>query len=350
MGRLPHDARELRALRSMTGGDLDGLVESAAPVRPPAGARRAARLGGKRVPVVPTIETFYTATGVGGTGVARRVGPDGNFVWENSYADDLRDASIDANGFLYVAGDDFDMPNNVVKLDTDGNEVWRFAHGDDVYGLVADSDSSLYLAGRTSNDDGHHVRKLDSTGSVVWSYTGSDYAQCVAVDGSGNVYAGQRDGAAVKLDSTGSLVWSTSFSSDVRGIAVDGDGNVYTGDGHDLTKLDSDGNFVWEFTGHSGNIEAVRFHRDGFVCSAARDERIKRVDLDGNEIWSFHYAPARGFESINLDLDGFAYAGTDANDSIVVNAEGELLLEVAHDQDVEGVAVAPGSYVVAGFA
>lgn len=48
MPRLPSDARRQRALRSMAGGSLDGLVESSAPTVSPAGARRAARLGERR--------------------------------------------------------------------------------------------------------------------------------------------------------------------------------------------------------------------------------------------------------------------------------------------------------------
>jgi len=73
------------------------------------------------------------------------------------------------------------------------------------------------------------------------------------------VYSGSRDDTVRKIDSSGNEVWSfTGHTRLIRGVAVDANGNVYSGGEDDtVRKLDSSGNEIWSFTGHTSFVEAV---------------------------------------------------------------------------------------------
>jgi subtilisin-like proprotein convertase family protein len=162
------------------------------------------------------------------------------------------------------------------------------------------------------------ITKLDSAGNFVWACgtggTNYDYATGIAVASDGSVYAtgyyqdtvdfdpgtgsfpltsvGGRDFFVLKLNSTGSFVWAKSMggtgSDTCLDIALGPDGGVYTtgyfsgtadfdpgpgtfnlsGTGAFISKLDSQGNFVWarELGGTSSTTaEAIAVTADGYV-------------------------------------------------------------------------------------
>ena len=75
-----------------------------------------------------------------------------------------------------------------------------------------------------------------------------------------NVYTGSQDGTVRKLNSNGNEIWSFTghTGSSVFDVAVDSLGNVYTGStDNTVRKIDSNGNQIWSFTGHTASVYAV---------------------------------------------------------------------------------------------
>ena len=123
---------------------------------------------------------------------------------------------------------------------------------------TADFDPGPGTSNLTSNGSSDvFVSKLDSNGNFVWAKNmggGADHGLGIEVDGSGNIHTtgifngtadfdpgpgsfnltsnGGRDVFVSKLDSDGNFVWAKSiggaFADQVSGIALDGSGNVHT--------------------------------------------------------------------------------------------------------------------------
>jgi outer membrane protein assembly factor BamB len=63
---------------------------------------------------------------------------------------------------------------------------------------------------------------------------------------------------------------------------------VYTTSFDDtVRKIDSDGNQVWSFTGHTRDVYAVAVDSSGNVYSGSSDDTVRKIDSDGNQVWSF---------------------------------------------------------------
>ncbi len=201
---------------------------------------------------------------------------NGNYIWAKRMGGASNDSGLglklDAGGNVYTTGNyqgtaDFDPGAGTVNLTSVGNE--------DVF-----------------------VSKLDSNGNFVWAKgmggTGQDQGRGIAVSASGNVYtigifngtadfdpgagtanltsAGFDDVFISKLDSSGNFVWAKRIGGtdyeEGTAIAMDTEENIYTTGKYLLTvdfdpgagtfnltsagqddifvsKLDSNGNFVW---------------------------------------------------------------------------------------------------------
>ncbi len=200
----------------------------------------------------------------------------GNFVWAKKMGggayDDGLSIAVDSSGNVYTTGHfygtaDFDPGKGVFIL--------PWADKDDIF-----------------------ISKLGSNGDFIWAKSmggnSSDYGWSLAVDASGNVYTtghfigtvdfdpsaatfnlvsnGNADIFVSKLDTDGKLEWAKNIggpsTEDGLSIAVDKSGNVYTtglfygtvdfdpnigindlssgaGDDIYISKLDTDGNFIW---------------------------------------------------------------------------------------------------------
>ncbi|MFP4150042.1 MAG: PQQ-binding-like beta-propeller repeat protein, partial [Nitriliruptoraceae bacterium] len=63
---------------------------------------------------------------------------------------------------------------------------------------------------------------------------------------------------------------------------------VYSGSAdHTVRKIDPDGDQVWSFTGHNDRVWVVAVDADGNVYSGSWDDTVRKIDPDGNEVWSF---------------------------------------------------------------
>ena len=60
--------------------------------------------------------------------------------------------------------------------------------------------------------------------------------------------------------------------------------NIYSASTDDtVRKIDPDGNEVWSFTGHGSTVRAVAVDSDGYVYSGSLDDTVRKIDPDGNE-------------------------------------------------------------------
>jgi hypothetical protein len=192
----------------------------------------------------------------------------------------------------------------VLKLDSEGNFLWAKSMGgpgsDYSFDVAVDGNGNIFTTGYfndtadfdpgtgtsnlTSQGQGDlFISKLDSSGDFVWAQrmggSSFDAGIEIAVDGLGNMYTvgyldvgRSHDVFLGKLDGNGNLLWAHVVGGESYdtgyGIALDASGNVYyTGDFSGtvdfdpgagtssltstgasdifISKLDSDGNFVW---------------------------------------------------------------------------------------------------------
>jgi len=219
---------------------------------------------------------------IGGTDIfVSKLDTDGNFVWAKSMGgtqeDEGFELAIDPLGNLYAAGNfegtaDFDP-------------------GTGVYDLIA----------ATTIDYDAFIFKLDNNGNFIWAKSmATEWTyfrlQSIATDALGNVYtvghfqntvdfdpgtgisnltsAGNWDIFISKLDDDGNFTWAKSVSGSsgnyAYAITTDNSGNVFiTGNFYQTADFDP-GAAVFNLTAHS-------FHLDTY---------ISKLDTDGNFVWA----------------------------------------------------------------
>ncbi len=213
--------------------------------------------------------------------------------------------------------------------------------------ITTTSDGGVVVVGYRYETD-WLVVKFDWGGSAEWEYTiSSDQgpSQVIETLDGGIVIAGMSDNGKtiIKLDSSGNEVFS---SSNLPGSAIfllkeDSSGNIYTS-GYEsvngtrsgsLTKLDSNGNLIWNKTyrKYSSNpeyVEAFVIHSDqsitavGYGQNAFNNEWIFNVDSSGN---------ASNMTFIDLD-DGYPKnAELLSNGNIKIIVDNDQIVEVSSD-------------------
>lgn len=122
--------------------------------------------------------------------------------------------------------------------------------------VAADPDESVYI-GFTSGFI--QKRNINPWAAATWSVGHfTDFISGIAVDAN-FVYAASNDGTAGKINKTdGSLVWTYTMPASVSSIDIRPDGFVFVGDANgNLDKLDSEGNQIWRYSGHTDVISEV---------------------------------------------------------------------------------------------
>jgi hypothetical protein len=289
-----------------------------------------------------------TLTSEGQTDVfVTKLDSTGKFLWAQKLGGTVSDSgysiTTDASGNVYVSG----------VLDTNENPPANI--------------SSL------SQGNNAFIIKLDSNGNVLWTKsiggTSSEKSTSVTTDQFGNIYAtGFFDGNAVfdnftltstgnletfitKLDSNGQFLWAqriagTSLNSGNGGFSITADavGNTYvtgvftgivtisdttliSAGGEDvfITKLDSNGNFLWAKNyGGTGNENPVDILADElgnlyvtgtFTGTASFDDITltsagdfdiftAKLDTDGNVLSAQRFGSSSFDSGVGLDIDG----------------------------------------------
>ncbi|MDZ7801896.1 MAG: Ig-like domain-containing protein [Trueperaceae bacterium] len=256
----------------------------------------------------------------------------------------------------------------VRKLNSQGDALWTHQFGspgeDRVSrgGVAVDGSDAVLVGGQVEGDvEGHVgqtdalVRKLDATGEVVWTRqfgtTDTDEVVSVAVDaGNAIVAAGETRGALAgpntgkddafvrKLDADGATLWTRQFGSGTSdyggGVAVDEDGYVLVSGATDgmvgasdpggrdafVRKLDPDGATLWtrQFgtdafdspgqvaADSAGRVIVVGVTEGGLGGTHAgdRDVFVRKLDGDGQEVWTRQFGTAAEEGAVGVAVDG----------------------------------------------
>lgn len=165
-------------------------------------------------------------------------------------------ATFGATNLTSVGGSDI----FITKLDAAGNFVWARQAGststDIGWAIAVDAAGNQYVTGYFSGtasfggiqlstganyNDNIFIAKLSPDGNFLWARQAgglsSDYGYGITVDGSGNCYL------------TGQAVAPANFGT----ITLNGSNNIF------VTKMDTDGNFLWAT--QCGNVNGGRGHK-----------------------------------------------------------------------------------------
>ncbi len=252
-----------------------------------------------------------TSAGANDIFVAKLDGSNGQFLWaiqRGSIVDDRGTAiTIDPSGNVLVSGgkDSVDAPGSrwpvlfVNKFDTNGTELWErnitgsTATGG-LYSLSSDSAGNIFATGKLKGS----ANVLTQTGSVTL-----------------NASPDHIDPLLTKLDSDGNWLWARTIPTSIRGVVLNttlgSSGQLYVsgtfeGVGNfDATSLTGAGNldmFVSHVNATTGVVEWAR--RFGGV--GADDARDVEVDPQGNVHVVGSFRGTADFGSQILTTDGVA--------------------------------------------
>ncbi len=128
-------------------------------------------------------------------------------------------------------------------------------------------------------------------------------------------------------------VFSEEYQTMVRELA-----NIYTASyDNTIKKIDADGNVLWTFTGHTGQVYAVTVDYDGFVYSGSYDKRLKKIDPNGNQVWE---SIDEGYiTGVAVDLNGYVYTSSYSYVSKIDPDGNRLWTNTEHTSYVRAVAV-----------
>jgi parallel beta-helix repeat protein len=251
----------------------------------------------------------------------------------------------------------------VRKYDLAGNELWTRQFGttdDDEATSIAIDASGVYVAGWTygtfpgqasSGSSDAFVRKYNHDGSIAWTQqfgtSQGDEANAISLDASGVYVAGSTFGTFAGQASSGSYdaflrkyyfdgnaLWTRQFGSgggdsahavsvDASGVYVAGDTNgslpgqtnVGSNDAF-LRKYDLDGNELWTRQFGSAaydyawalTVDVSGAYVGGWTggtlpgqtSSGEVDAFVRKVDVDGNELWTRQFGSASGDHALAI--------------------------------------------------
>ena len=255
----------------------------------------------------------------------------------------------------------------VSKLDSDGNFIWAKKMGgtgiERAYSIALDDQNNVYTTGGFTSSsadfdpgpgvfllfpganthDDIFVSKLDSNGNFVWAkrlgLSISAFAKAVAIDGEGNVVL-SGDYLGGDFDS----------GPDTTTLPIYGSHDIY------VTKLDSDGNFIWAKGIGAGGIDegfSVAVDNTGNIYFT--DTFSSSADFDpGPEIFYLNNNGGRDILIVKIDAFGnFIWAkgiGGDRSDigrSITTDNQGKIYITGEFHGDVD-FDPGPGAFFLSG--
>ena len=163
------------------------------------------------------------------------------------------------------------------------------------------------------------------------------------------VYTASEDKTARKLSTiNGAQSWMfqpspTDFWLDVQ---VDNSYVYLAGKDRTVRKLDLAGNQIWSFAGHTGEVFAVAADRDGYVYSASKDKTVRKISPAGVQVWSTTISGEGN--DVAVDAAGNVYVAASDKKVHKLNSSGAVAWTVAHADTVYSVAVDAAGNVYTG--
>lgn len=257
----------------------------------------------------------------------------GNQLWNRTWGGESDDygnsISIDGFGNIFVVGATNSLGNNssdivILKYNNLGqlewNETWGGAEWDSAFGLTFDEEGNIFVVGFTESYSALGdiiLLKFSSSGSLLLNKTygglDTDCAYDIESDLEGNLYftgytcsfgAETSDFLLVKINKNGEHLWNLTYGHGLPTIGtdliVDSLNNVLvvantqnSGTGHDfiVSKINSSGDFLWNFSysspdydfGYSIDLDS----KENIFITGQSEENLILVKLDqtGNKKW-----------------------------------------------------------------
>ena len=232
------------------------------------------------------------------------------------------------------------------------SEVWVFEHDSRVHAVAADDEGYVYTGGR-----GRRVRQIDAEGNLVWELGGYSHSiNDLTVDDDNYIYSAGRDQIVNKIDNEGEEDWRLNWQlqdEEILGVDVDSEGYIYIGCGGDeVKKIDVNAfafeSFLWEFDGHSGDVNSVAVDNEGNVYSASQDDTVRKINSEGEEVWVF-----KGHErTVNAvvvdDNEGYIYSGSFDNTLRKLDRTGEEVWEFDVGSGIHSLETDDKGYIYCG--
>ncbi len=317
-----------------------------------------------------------------GTGSTQRTSLGNNDIFVAKYASD--NSLIWAGSFGGTAnegqGNTGPIGSRPIAIDSLGNIFVTFRF--DSASVDVDPSASVSNINKPGGSNSAVIVKLDATGNLLWgrSYGGASntWAGAIDVDTSGNVYATSffesgttdfdpgagtanltasgRDSYVLKLTAAGAFGWAKQLGGSGEehsfGLDVDNSGNVYTvgtfrfgtidldpGAGTQiassagnedvyLSKLDTNGNYVWGVTFGGSNIEyvmAVRLDLNGNPVVVGQFSGTTDLAPGASVLVATSPGPAAAFVAKYLATDGSIIWGRTVGPTDYAWAEGAAI-------------------------
>ncbi|OGB70425.1 hypothetical protein A2Y26_00420, partial [candidate division CPR2 bacterium GWD2_39_7] len=299
---------------------------------------------------------IQAAGSVGITGACCNTGAAA-FAYNNNptaYDDYATAVAVGSDG-IYVGGVDkalgqFASQWRVEKLNFSGQHQWTYTNNissTTVYAIAVGSDG-IYVGGVGSS--GWRVEKLNFSGQQQWAYNsltnnGGNILYAIAV-GSDGIYIGGSDQSTLgnlqlrveKLNFSGQHQWTYTNNpttstyggnEGVRSIAVGSDGLYIAGSSGGgfmgapqwrVEKLNLSGQNQWSYVStaaYMANSIAVGsdgLYVGGYDISGSSRWRVEKLNFSGQNQWTYNSNPSGGFDSANsiaVGSDGLYVGGID---------------------------------------
>jgi len=211
---------------------------------------------------------------------------DGSVTWD-WYKDDgvIEQMALGQSGNdLYISSSD-----GIFRINTtDGSPDWSMGGG---WSNDLETDS----AGDIFADSGSSLKKIAPNGTTLWSNSNVD-PSAIGVTNEG-VYIGRNDGNITKLDKQGNFVWNSSVMTwnEIRKIETDSDGGVYVSSNDDgsnqnseVVAIDQNGDQIWRYGADADWVGSMAPDNHGNLYLAFYTNKMVSISTsDGSQQWIY---------------------------------------------------------------
>jgi len=300
---------------------------------------------------------------VGGDYTTIKYSAAGVPLWTNTYsspgtgADQVVALAVDASGNVFVTGNSSLLPEiATIAYSGAGVGLWTNLYGGQVADATTDAGGNLYLAGNygTGSSSDFLTIKYSGAGTLLWTNRyntpadGVDVVAALAVDGSGNVYvtgssyagdtATNYDYATIAYSNEGVPLWTNRYNGPYgpdlpTDIAADGNGNVF------VTGYSYNPNLSYSYATIAYSATGSSLWEKRYAGPVNYDDRAQAlaVDTNGNVfVTGYSFASSGyGYATIKYSNNGLPLwtnrynhnlSSYDQATAVAVDGEGDVLV------------------------